>query len=184
MTKESNQQETFRIELEREIEEVNDHRQDLQYGIVEKVQELITKKWRGQKLKEDIEALDNSLIETWDQIFNLENELKKMESITPADIQQDIEKEHEANESLKGHRIVVTCNHVQNLGAKVTKWNVSDDQCCAECVLTVSNHIMEAERKGIPLEEMVKKTYANGTNPMFAICLDCLGKPQDNSDLK
>ena len=184
MTKESNQQETFRIELEREIEEVNEQRFELEWKIVEKIQELIGKKWRGQTLKGDIEALGHSLNETWEYIFNLENDHENIESITPADIQQDIEKEHETNESLKGHRVVVTCNHVQNLGAKVTKWNVSDDQCCAECVLTVSNHIMEAEKKGIPLEEAVSITNTMGTNPMYAICLDCEKKSNDNSDLK
>ena len=99
MNKESNQQETFRIELEREIEEVNEQRFELEWEIVDKVQELIGKKWSGQKLKEDIEALGNSLNETWEYIFNLENDHENIESITPADIQQDIEKEHEANES-------------------------------------------------------------------------------------
>ena len=35
----------------------------------------------------------------------------------------DMEKEHEINESLKGHKIVQTCNHVQELGIKPTKHN-------------------------------------------------------------
>ena len=47
----------------------------------------------------------------------------------------DMEKEHETNESLKGHKIVQTCHHVQELGIKPTRHNQDDNLVCAECIL-------------------------------------------------
>ena len=64
MNKESNQQETFRIELEREIEEVNEQRFELEWEIVDKVQELIGKKYTITWKTKEIEDFDEEGEET------------------------------------------------------------------------------------------------------------------------
>ena len=73
----------------------------------------------------------------------------------------DIEKEHETNESLKGHKIVQTCHHVQELGIKPTRHNQDDNLVCAECILDFFMAMGRGKDDGKLQEEIILE-YAQG----------------------
>ena len=94
----------------------------------------------------------------------------------------DMEKEHETNESLKGHKIVQTCNHVQELGIKPTRHNQDDNLICAECILDFFMAMGRAKDDKKSQEEVIVE-YAQG-DQTYSICLDCSNKSQDLEELK
>ena len=67
----------------------------------------------------------------------------------------DMEKEHETNESLKGHKIVQTCHHVQELGIKPTRHNQDDNLVCAECILDFFMAMGRGKDDGKSQEEII-----------------------------
>ena len=82
----------------------------------------------------------------------------------------ELEAEHESNESMKGHTLVMTCTHVHDLGVKPSRHNIDGDLCCSECVLDMMSQ--EPSQK------------ADVAKNLFTTCLDCSGKCQDMRDLK
>ena len=93
-----------------------------------------------------------------------------------------MEKEHETNESLKGHKIVQTCHHVQELGIKPTRHNQDDNLVCAECILDFFMAMGRGKDDGKSQEEIILE-YAQG-DQTYSICLDCSNKSQDLDELK
>ena len=94
----------------------------------------------------------------------------------------DMEKEHETNESLIGHKIVQTCHHVQELGIKPTRHNQDDNLICAECILGFFMAVGRAKDDEKSQEEVIVE-YAQG-DQTYSICLDCSNKSQDLEELK
>ena len=94
----------------------------------------------------------------------------------------DMEKEHETNESLKGHKIVQTSRHVQELGIKPTRHNQDDNLICAECILDFFMAMGRAKDDEKSQEEVIVE-YAQG-DQTYSICLDCSNKSQDLEKLK
>ena len=81
-----------------------------------------------------------------------------------------MEKEHEEKDYLRGHKIVQTCNHVQELGIKPTRHNQDD------------NSMGRAKNDEKSHEEVIVE-YAQG-DQTYSICLDCSNKSQDLEELK
>ena len=94
----------------------------------------------------------------------------------------DMEKEHETNDSLKSHKIVQTCYHVQELGIKPTKHNEDDNLVCAECILDFFMAMGRGQNEGKSQEEIILE-YAQG-DQTYSICLDCSNKSHDLEKLK
>ena len=94
----------------------------------------------------------------------------------------DMEKEHEMNESLKGHKIVQTCHHVQELGVKPTRHNQDNNLVCAECILDFFMAMGRGTEEGKSHEEITVE-HVQG-DQTYSICLDCSNKSQDLEELK
>ncbi len=93
-----------------------------------------------------------------------------------------MEKEHEEKDYLRGHKIVQTCNHVQELGIKPTRHNQDDNLICAECILDFFMAMGRAKDDEKSHEEVIVE-YAQG-DQTYSICLDCSNKSQDLEELK
>ena len=79
----------------------------------------------------------------------------------------DMEKEPETNETLKGHKIVQTCHHVQELGTTPTRHNQDDNLVCAECILDFFMAMGRGKDEGKSQEEIILEYALGGSNIFY-----------------
>jgi hypothetical protein len=87
----------------------------------------------------------------------------------------EMKMEHVTNDSLKDHKIVRTCHHVQDLGIKPSKHNLPDELICSECILSFKIAMGNGKNEG-KSEEQIIHEYVQDDYQIFSICLDCAGQ--------